>query len=144
MANNFEGLSKRQKKRMQRRLSRANAMAVQDSSPVKGQSQNNIALGNMFEILNTSYQNGTSDNHVTGNRALSNNRGKTNNPLNGHFSTNESSRSATPDTYNAATTSTATSTPSHTSRLKVVAKINGNKKRSKSTSPSRKIGKRNI
>ena len=60
-------------------------------------------------------------------------------PVNGHFSTNESSRSATPDTYNAATTSTATSTPSHTSRLKVMAKANGNKKRSKSTSPSRKI-----
>ena len=110
-------------------------MAVQDSSPVKGQSQNNIALGNMFEILNTSYQNGTSaDNHVTGNRALSNNRGKINNPLNGHFSTNESSRSATPET------TTATSTPSHTSRMKAMAsKSNASKKRSKSTSPSRKI-----
>ena len=59
--------------------------------------------------------------------------------VNGHISTTESSRSATPDTYNAANTSTATSTPSHTSRLKVMAKANGNKKRSKSTSPSRKI-----
>ena len=39
--------------------------------------------------------------------------------VNGHISTTESSRSATPDTYNAANTSTATSTPSHTSRLKV-------------------------
>jgi len=135
LANQVEGLSKRQKKRMQRRLSRANAQ--QDStSPVKGQSQNNIALGNMFELLNNSH-----DNHKKAfpNRALSNNRKSTAVNVNGHISTTESSRSATPDTYNAANTSTATSTPSHTSRLKVVAKSNGNKKRSKSTSPSRKI-----
>ena len=73
MANQVEGLSKRQKKRMQRRLSRANAQH-DSSSPVKGQSQNNIALGNMFELLNNSH-----DNHKKAfpNRALSNNRKST-------------------------------------------------------------------
>merc|ERR1719270_280709 len=75
---------------MQRRLSRANAH--QDSSPVKGQAlQNNIALGNMFEILNNSHH--SSDNNINHhhNRALSNNRKSI--LHNGHLShTNESSR----------------------------------------------------
>ena len=143
LANNLDNkkLSKGQKKRMNRRLSRANAQ--QDSSPVKVEQTNlNISTTNMFEILNNS----PNGNKPVNPRALSNNSNRKT-LLNGHSTvsgngnTNESSRSATPDENGLASTNgTATSTPSHTSRLKAVAKSNGNKiKRSKSTSPSRKV-----
>ena len=142
MANNLDNrkLSKGQKKRMNRRLSRANAQ--QDSSPASVPISPNISTTNMFEILNNS----PNANKPVNPRALSNNSNRKT-LLNGHSTvsgngnTHESSRSATPDENGLASTNgTATSTPSHTSRLKAVAKSNGNKiKRSKSTSPSRKV-----
>jgi hypothetical protein len=143
LANNLDNkkLSKGQKKRMNRRLSRANAQ--QDSSPVKNETiSEHISTTNMFEILNNS----PNANKPVNPRALSNNSNRKT-LLNGHSTvsgngnTNESSRSATPEENGLASTNgTATSTPSHTSRLKAVAKSNGNKiKRSKSTSPSRKV-----
>ena len=142
LANNLDNrkLSKGQKKRMNRRLSRANAQ--QDSSPASVPISPNISTTNMFEILNNS----PNANKPVNPRALSNNSNRKT-LLNGHSTvsgngnTNEFSRSATPDENGLASTNgTATSTPSHTSRLKAVAKSNGNKiKRSKSTSPSRKV-----
>lgn len=142
MANNLDNrkLSKGQKKRMNRRLSRANAQ--QDSSPVKNETiSEDISTTNMFEILNNS----PNGNKPVNPRALSNNSNRKtlfNGHSTGNGNTNEFlSRSATPEENGLASTNgTATSTPSHTSRLKAVAKSNGNKiKRSKSTSPSRKV-----
>ena len=130
---------------MNRRLSRANAQ--QDSSPVKVEQTNlNISTTNMFELLNNSPKSEYSPNKPVNPRALSNNSNRKTH-LNGHSTvsgngnTNESSRSATPDENGLASTNgTATSTPSHTSRLIAVAKANGNKiKRSNSTSPHRKV-----
>ena len=147
LANNLDNkkLSKGQKKRMNRRLSRANAQ--QDSSPVKVEQTNlNISTTNMFEILNNSPNNSPNANKPVNPRALSNNsnrktllNGHSTVSVNGNGNTNESSRCATPDENGLASTNgTATSTPSHTSRLIVLS--NGNKiKRSKSTSPSRKV-----
>ena len=143
LANNLDNkkLSKGQKKRMNRRLSRANAQ--QDSSPVKVEQTNlNISTTNMFEILNNS----PNANKPVNPRALSNNSNRKT-LLNGHSAvsgngnTNESSRCATPDENGLASTNgTAASTPSHTSRLITVAKSYGNKiKRSNSTSPHRKV-----
>ena len=147
LANNLDNkkLSKGQKKRMNRRLSRANAQ--QDSSPVKVEQTNlNISTTNMFEILNNSPNNSPNANKPVNPRALSNNSNRKT-LLNGHSAvsgngnTNESSRCATPDENGLASTNgTATSTPSHTSRLIAVTKSNGNKiKRSNSTSPHRKV-----
>merc|ERR1711935_618178 len=111
LANNLDNkkLSKGQKKRMNRRLSRANAQ--QDSSPVKVEQTNlNISTTNMFEILNNS----PNANKPVNPRALSNNSNRKT-LLNGHSTgngnTNESSRSATPDENGLASTNgTATST----------------------------------
>ena len=60
---------------MQRRLSKANAQQ-DSSSPVKGQSQKNISLGNMFELLNNSHYQDYDNQKKNSipNRALSNNR----------------------------------------------------------------------
>ena len=119
-----EGLSKRQKKRLQRRLSRANAVLREaDNSPVvNGHADSNgqprLKLNNTFGLLNHSQH------HDPESEALSNKRLV--NLLNGH--SNGSTRSVTPE----GRLGTARSTPSHKALKKPSAK-----KRCKSNSPPR-------
>ena len=129
-----EGLSKRQKKRLQRRLSRANAILHEASDPLvngggvcqlrdssHSNGQPRLKLNNAFSLLNHSQH------HDPESEALSNKR-RLVGLLNG---SNGSTRSVTPESR--------WSTPSH----KAVrgrpssSSLKKSKKRSKSTSPAR-------
>ena len=132
-----EGLSKRQKKRLQRRLSRANAILNESSNPIVNggeegvcqlrdsslyaNGQPRLKLNNTFGLLNHSQH------HDPESEALSNKR-RLVGLLNG---SNGSTRSVTPESR--------WSTPSH----KAVrgrpssSSLKKSKKRSKSTSPAR-------
>ena len=177
----------RQKKRLQRRLSRANAV-IQESSPAKEMhnestgsdwqqvtrssgngdvspvivptsSKTDIQLGNMFGLLNNSQHDESMTKPaliVSQSRSNSSqsNRKRLLLYSNGYQRDSaESSRSATPDHRASSTTN---STPSHTANAaSSKTKPNGNfaisnsasknaKKRSKSTSPPRQIGRAHV